>query len=255
MFLTVQTTNDPQPVIVRVKEITPAGFQAALFEEEASTDGHGVEVVGYLAIYDPDGQGFINVSGTYAPFQVAALQVDSNFTKVVNQALRLQEEQSKDAETDHPAETVALLSLSGQLFAQDMTSIDSDPAALRWDSVDRDGDGYVDRLDAYPDDPQRWEAPTAVGGGDTAAPTVLVTSLKDGQTLGRLENIDAQAHDNTAVNRLELYIDGEFIESQSGDVLQYRWRTRWLTPGAHQVTVWAFDEQENKGEATVTVTK
>ncbi len=155
LFLTVQSANDMEPVTVRAKEVTPDGFLAALFEAEALTDGHQAEVVGYLAIYDADGQGFINTTGAYAEYQVAEQEVDSIFTKVLNMALKMEEEQSLDEETVHPAETVSMLWIFGQLFAQDVSSNDPDPVAIRCDGVDSDGDGYVDRIDAFPNDPQR----------------------------------------------------------------------------------------------------
>jgi hypothetical protein len=50
---------------------------------------------------------------------------------VLSSALKVEEEQSKDAELGHVDETLSVLALGGQIFAQDVSSRGSDSAALR----------------------------------------------------------------------------------------------------------------------------
>lgn len=131
VFLTVQAANDLQPVTVRVRNVSLKGFEAALFEEEAVMDGHGIETVGYLAVYSPGGFGHVNVGSEEQPYLLQQAKVNHRFTPVLSSALVMQEEQSKDTETVHAAETLAVLALGDRLFAQDVTSKDLDTATIR----------------------------------------------------------------------------------------------------------------------------
>ncbi len=65
------------------------------------------------------------------PYLVQSQNIDSRFTPVLSHDLALEEEQSLDAETDHPDESVDILAVGTDLFAQQVTSNDPDPCALR----------------------------------------------------------------------------------------------------------------------------
>ena len=131
LFLTVQTTNDSQAVSVRARNITASGFQAALFEEEALMDGHLSESIGYVAVSSPTGGGMIDLDGTPMPYLLQTVTTDHRLVPVLSQRLRLQEEQSRDSELGHIDETVHVLMLGNQVFAQQVTSNGFDTTALR----------------------------------------------------------------------------------------------------------------------------
>ena len=132
LFLTLQTANEGQAVTVRAKQVTTKGFQAALFEQESKMpSGHAEETVGYLAVYSPTGSGEVNIGGKNQPYLVQQPTVDERWTPVLSSSLSLQEETSGDADTDHGDEKLSVLALGKQLYAQDITSLDVDPVALR----------------------------------------------------------------------------------------------------------------------------
>jgi hypothetical protein len=132
LFLTVQTANDPRAVSVRARRVTGEGFEAALLQEQAERDGHGVETVGYLAIKRGAGAGgFIDIGGEEIPYSLQSVSVNHRWVPVLSQRLKLEEEASKDSEQEHPDETVHVLALGQQLFAQQVSNRRSDTTALR----------------------------------------------------------------------------------------------------------------------------
>ncbi len=132
LFLTVQTYNGSDTVTVRAKKVTTDGFQAALFEEEARMDGHVSEKVGYLAVYSPNESGTWSVDGVDVSYEINYAEVGSHLTSIFGEQLVEQEEQSKDEETDHLKETVAVLILDDTYtFAQDVSCSGNNTAALR----------------------------------------------------------------------------------------------------------------------------
>jgi PhoPQ-activated pathogenicity-related protein len=131
LFLTVQTTNGNQAVSVRARNIAADGFQAALFEEEALMDGHLSETIGYVAVSSPTGGGMIDLDGTAMPYLLQAVTTDHRWVPVLSQRLRLQEEQSRDSEVGHIDETLHVLMLGNQVFAQQVTNNGFDTTALR----------------------------------------------------------------------------------------------------------------------------
>jgi hypothetical protein len=131
LFLSVQTFDGAQPATVRARNVTATGFEAALFEEEALMDGHVVEDVGYLAVCSAEGSGELVVNGKSVPYLLQSPSVDQRFAPVLSSALKVEEEQSRDAELGHVKETLSVLALGEQIFAQDVSSAGGDTAALR----------------------------------------------------------------------------------------------------------------------------
>ncbi|MEK8020786.1 MAG: hypothetical protein VSS75_028285, partial [Candidatus Parabeggiatoa sp.] len=128
LFLTLQTTKAVvQPVTVRAKDITSNGFAAALFEEETRNDGHPTETVGYVAIYSATGSGTLTTAGQAINYQVQQLELDS----ATPGTLRLEEEYSLDDETNHVTETVDILTLGDQTFAQIISFNEADTVTVR----------------------------------------------------------------------------------------------------------------------------
>ncbi len=131
LFLTAQTANGGEAISVRARNVAADGFEAALFEEEALKDGHPVETVGYVALYSPGGAGLLGLGGEQVPYLLQTLKADERWSPVLSQRIKVEEEQSADAETDHVDETIQVLALGDQFFAQQVTSFGGDPTDLR----------------------------------------------------------------------------------------------------------------------------
>ena len=131
LFLTVQTNNGGQAISVRPRDVTATGFQAALFEQESLMDGHASETIGYLAIYSPNGGGMLDLDGEQVPYLLQSVSADHRWLPVLSQRLKLEEEQSLDSETGHIDETLHVLALGNQFFAQQVTHNGGDTTALR----------------------------------------------------------------------------------------------------------------------------
>jgi len=167
LFLGLQTQADTTPAVVRASVLGNSGFTATLQEEEASVAVHGQEQVGYLAVYPADAAGTLPI-GAGLPYALVSppLSLDEQPVVIGKTDLRVQEETSKDAETDHAPETVNVLRLGADgedLLAQDVSLNDADTAALRQLGWDQDQDGLADAYESQ------------VLGTDPATPTGLVT--------------------------------------------------------------------------------
>jgi len=131
LYLTVQTFNGSQPVTVRARGVGVAGFEAALFEEEALMDGHVPETVGYLAVYKPNGWGSVELDDGQEPYLLQRLMTDHRWAETLSHTLRLEEEQSLDPEVGHLDETLDVLVVGEHLFAQPVSFNGADTFALR----------------------------------------------------------------------------------------------------------------------------
>lgn len=129
VFLTLQTSDDKEPVTVRARSVTQNGFQAALLEEERDQrTGHSKEKVGYVAVYSPTSRG--TAAGS-VPYRLKRGQHKKSFKNLLNHKVKLEEEKSKDKETRHKKESVSAMTLGVNLFAQQVTDNERDTTALR----------------------------------------------------------------------------------------------------------------------------
>jgi hypothetical protein len=140
LFLTVQTRNDDDPVVVRAREVSASGFQAALMEEEGADGMHGAERIGYLAVSSPPGSGQLASATGALPYLVDEVLAGHLSVPVLSGSLALEEEASADDELDHADETLAFLAIGPQVFAQTMTYDDTDPVTLRRNGPEQDAD-------------------------------------------------------------------------------------------------------------------
>jgi hypothetical protein len=131
LLLTIQTYNEVDTVKVRARSVTATGFEAALSEEDALQNGHATEVVGYLAIWSPSSSGTVVANGSGTSYSLASASVNHSFSTVLGHSFKVEEEQSLDSEVTHAYETLDVLVLGGQPFAQDVTCNGGDNIALR----------------------------------------------------------------------------------------------------------------------------
>ncbi|MCH9697276.1 MAG: hypothetical protein K0U68_04150, partial [Gammaproteobacteria bacterium] len=137
LFLTAQTMNGAQTFTVRARRVSATGFDASIFEEEFLNDGHVDESIGYLAVYSPNGSGLIEAVDTSQPYELDNTTLNHQFRAVSNATLRLQEEQSRDAETQHVGEHVNTLTLTNSsdavtaFFSQIVSAFGLDTVTIR----------------------------------------------------------------------------------------------------------------------------
>jgi chitodextrinase len=92
---------------------------------------------------------------------------------------------------------------------------------------------------------------------DTTPPTTSITSHPNGATVAGVANLTATATDNTAVTKVEFYVDGALKGSDADNTAPYTyaWDTKTTTNGSHTLMSKAYDTAGNIGTSpTVTVT-
>ena len=93
------------------------------------------------------------------------------------------------------------------------------------------------------------------GGGDTQPPTASITSPANGASVSGTVSINATASDNVGVTRVNFYVNGAFVGSDTTDPYSYSWDTTSGGNGSNTLLARAFDAGGNIGESsTVTVT-
>ncbi len=94
---------------------------------------------------------------------------------------------------------------------------------------------------------------TVSNQGDIQAPTVIISSPKDGSTVSGLVNISASATDNIGVTKMELYIDGKLTKSYTAGTASYSWNTKKVSVGNHSISFKCYDAAGNVGNASVSI--
>ena len=106
------------------------------------------------------------------------------------------------------------------------------------------------------EDPAVWDAVRAhlaggSSGADTIKPAVTLTSPQSGATLAQKQRLEAQAHDNVGVARVEFHIDGRLAATDTAAPYGTTWNTRRVAPGPHEIKAVAYDVQGNWSESSV----
>jgi chitodextrinase len=107
--------------------------------------------------------------------------------------------------------------------------------------------------------PTTYNQPAAcpTSTGDTTPPTTSITSHPNGATVAGVANLTATATDNTAVTKVEFYVDGALKGSDADNTAPYTyaWDTKTTTNGSHTLMSKAYDAAGNIGTSpTTTVT-
>jgi subtilisin family serine protease len=87
------------------------------------------------------------------------------------------------------------------------------------------------------------------GGGDTTAPTTSITSPAGGATVSGTTTISANASDNVGVSRVEFYLGGTMLGSDSTSPYSYDWNTTTVANGTYSLTTRAVDAAGNVGSS------
>ena len=132
IFLTIQTCNDPDPLIVRALDISQTEFRARIFnEEEINLGDRSREKIGYLAIYQPDTGGKVNAEAKTVSYLLDNHAIDHNFSSVLGYEVKIQEEQSLDDEILHVSEMFNILNFENLFFVQNVSELETDPFSIR----------------------------------------------------------------------------------------------------------------------------
>lgn len=90
---------------------------------------------------------------------------------------------------------------------------------------------------------------------DTTNPTVVITSPSSGGILPMNTNFAATASDNVKVTKVEFYMDGAILSSDTSAPFSYKWNTKKVIKGSHSLTAKAFDAAGNSATSSITVNK
>lgn len=96
----------------------------------------------------------------------------------------------------------------------------------------------------------------ACSGGttDTTPPTVSLSAPANGATVSGTATLSASASDNVGVSRVEFYVDGTLVLSDTTAPYSTTWNTTSAANGSHTLMARAFDAAGNTTSSSVTVT-
>jgi hypothetical protein len=90
---------------------------------------------------------------------------------------------------------------------------------------------------------------------DTTAPTVAITTPKNGALVTGSVRIEASASDTgSGVARVEFYVDGKLLATATAVPYRCTWNTRKVQRGTHTIQAIAYDKAGNKATASISVT-
>ena len=89
---------------------------------------------------------------------------------------------------------------------------------------------------------------------DTQIPSVTVTNPTQGSTISDLITITATASDNLSVSKVEFFVDGVLLSSDSLAPYSSNWDTTTVANGAHTISAVAHDTAGNTNSHDTTIT-
>lgn len=134
LFTTVQTDNGKDAVTERIRLLDKKGFFIRLFEEERlNPGGHIKERLGYVAIHSSKPESIIPVNGENLELKIIPRFKLTHIWQAINGIVRLkiEEEQSLDAETSHVIETINMVTIGPHVFAEDISGHGYDTSTIR----------------------------------------------------------------------------------------------------------------------------
>ncbi|HEX5432373.1 MAG TPA: S8 family serine peptidase [Bryobacteraceae bacterium] len=88
---------------------------------------------------------------------------------------------------------------------------------------------------------------------DTAAPSVTIAGPAAGASVTGTVAVQGTATDNVGVTNVQFYADGALMGSSANPSFSFSWDSSAVANGSHTLTVKAFDQAGNTGQASVTV--
>lgn len=107
------------------------------------------------------------------------------------------------------------------------------------------------------EDPATWAALRGQFGGggvpDSVPPAVTITGPLDGASVAKKQTIAALATDDVGVARVEFYVDGRLIGSDTAAPYTASWNAQPASRGPHVITAVVYDTSGNSGMTSITV--
>ncbi len=88
---------------------------------------------------------------------------------------------------------------------------------------------------------------------DTTNPTVSITAPTAGSTVKNTVTVQSTAADDVALAKVEFYIDGTLVASDTTTPYNYTFDTTTVSNGSHTILAKAYDTSQNTASATVAV--
>jgi hypothetical protein len=117
------------------------------------------------------------------------------------------------------------------------------PTDLTLEAVDNNGAVF-----------DRFALNLALQASDTAAPTVVIASPSSGAVLTGTEQIDVDAHDDSRVEKVDLWVDGQLRSIDLTAPYAFSLNTTTLANGTHTIQARAYDIDGRRATSTRTVT-
>ena len=111
-----------------------------------------------------------------------------------------------------------------------------------------------DVLDGADGSPNALLYSACMGSTDPVAPEVTLTAPADGDTLRDVVMLTATASDDVAVSKVEFYLDGMLLGSDTTAPYELTWNTNDVSNGTATLTARAFDSGCNSRDSSITVT-
>jgi len=157
--------------------------------------------------------------------------------------------------TDDVGVTKVDLLVDGSLFVSDVTS----PYSFAWDTSTLANGPHT--LQAVATDAAGNSASTTAitvnvsnVPPDTTPPALAFGSPAAGATVAGTTTVSANASDNVAVARVDLYLDAALYASKTAAPYTFAWNTLATTDGAHTLKLVAVDTAGNSANTSVSVT-
>lgn len=88
---------------------------------------------------------------------------------------------------------------------------------------------------------------------DSTSPTVIITEPLNKESVKKTSTISVDANDDVKVVKVEMFVDGKIVKKDTEEPWWTRWDTRKFDDGPATISVKAYDEAGNVGEASGTV--
>ncbi|HKA91134.1 MAG TPA: Ig-like domain-containing protein, partial [Haliangiales bacterium] len=146
------------------------------------------------------------------------------------------------------------LRLDGALLATDATA----PYAWSWNTTGAASGAHsltTVAYDAAGNQGSSFAVMVTVDNVDLTPPTTSITSPPGGATVAGTITVTADAADNVGVARVELWLDGALLATDTIAPYAWTWDTTGAANGAHSLATVAYDAAGNQGTSpAVTVT-
>jgi hypothetical protein len=156
--------------------------------------------------------------------------------------------------SDNVAVSKVGLYRDGMLFA-----VDSDaPYEFYWDTNNDQNGVHTLQAKAYDASNNAGESNAvsvnvANKAKDTTPPTISIIQPQNGTTVSGTNDVTASAWDESGISKVEFYINGKLVATDSQEPYLYRWNTRSAKNGWVTITGKAYDTLNNCAEASIKV--